>query len=173
MMNPKSQSNIYYFAYGSNINLDQMAYRCPNAEPRMAVTLDGYELLFRRGGFATIAPKEGGQVQGLIWKLTPQCVASLDGYEGYPRFYDKQAVWVKSLSGAKVPVMTYVMTEEHTKVPTMPTAHYYDGILQGYLANEMPTEALNVAVEHCKKEVAEMERSQPIQKKKGGQNHER
>ena len=23
---------IYYFAYGSNMNLDQMEYRCPDAE---------------------------------------------------------------------------------------------------------------------------------------------
>ncbi len=166
-------TDIYYFAYGSNINLDQMAYRCPNAEPQMAVTLDGYELLFRRGGFATIAPKEGGQVQGFIWKLTPQCVQALNGYEGYPRFYDKQTVWVKSLSRTRVPVMTYVMTDEHIKAPTMPTPHYYDGILQGYLANEMPIEALNSAVEHCKKEVAEMGRNESIQKKKGGQHYER
>ena len=54
-----------YFAYGSNINLEQMAYRCPDASVVGPVTLEGWELLFRRGGFATIAPKEGEQVTGL------------------------------------------------------------------------------------------------------------
>ena len=36
-----------YFAYGSNINLDQMAFRCPAAQVVSPVTLNGYRLLFR------------------------------------------------------------------------------------------------------------------------------
>lgn len=77
-----------YFAYGSNINLEQMDYRCPDATVVGPVVLENYELLFRRGGFATIAPKEGGRVHGLLWSITPECERSLDLYEGYPRFYD-------------------------------------------------------------------------------------
>ena len=54
-----------YFAYGSNINLDQMAYRCPAAQVVGPVVLEGYELLFRGNasgnGVATIKPKEGQQ----------------------------------------------------------------------------------------------------------------
>ncbi len=51
-----------YFAYGSNINLEQMEYRCPAAKAVGPVILENYELLFRgntRGnGVATIAPRE-------------------------------------------------------------------------------------------------------------------
>ena len=36
-----------YFAYGSNINLEQMAIRCPAAQVVGPAVLDGYELLFR------------------------------------------------------------------------------------------------------------------------------
>lgn len=36
-----------YFAYGSNINLDQMDMRCPDARVVGTVVLEGYELLFR------------------------------------------------------------------------------------------------------------------------------
>ena len=36
----------YYFAYGSNMNLDQMAYRCPAASVVENVRLDGYRLTF-------------------------------------------------------------------------------------------------------------------------------
>lgn len=50
-----------YFAYGSNINLDQMAQRCPDAQVVGPVTLENYELLFhgnlRGAGVATIAPR--------------------------------------------------------------------------------------------------------------------
>lgn len=77
-----------YFAYGSNINLNQMDHRCPDATVVGPVALENYELLFRRGGFATIAPKEGGKVHGLLWSITLECERSLDMYEGYPRFYD-------------------------------------------------------------------------------------
>ena len=43
---------ILYFAYGSNINLEQMAHRCPDAQIMGPVTLENYELQFRGSGFA-------------------------------------------------------------------------------------------------------------------------
>ena len=88
-----------YFAYGSNINLEQMAYRCPAAEAVGPVILENYELLFRGNtkgnGVATIAHKEGCRVHGLLWRITPACEQSLDLYEGYPRLYEKEPVTVR------------------------------------------------------------------------------
>lgn len=78
----------YYFAYGSNMNLDQMAYRCPAASVVEKVKLEGYRLTFcgrgKGSGVATILPEEGSQVEGVLWKITPECEKSLDFYEGYP-----------------------------------------------------------------------------------------
>ena len=138
-----------YFAYGSNINLDQMAHRCPDAKPLGPVTLDNYELLFRGrgdgGGFATIAPCEGGQVQGLLWEITPQCERSLDIYESYPRFYDKQTVSVRDRQGVDYQVMAYVMTGELSRNPAAPSQHYYAGIAEGLWQNKMSIEPLEQA----------------------------
>ena len=39
-----------YFAYGSNMNLNQMAFRCPDAEVVESVRLEGYRLAFRTNG---------------------------------------------------------------------------------------------------------------------------
>ena len=128
--------NTLYFAYGSNINLGQMEYRCPDASVVGPVVLDGYELLFRRGGFATIAPKEGEQVQGLLWSITPMCERSLDRYEGYPRFYDKRMVTVRDAEGRSLSVMAYIM-DERFREPMLPTDTYYNGILEGYRQNEI------------------------------------
>ena len=104
-----------YFAYGSNINLDQMAYRCPAAQVVGPVVLEGYELLFRGNasgnGVATIKPKEGQQVHGLLWRITPGCERSLDLYEGYPHLYEKGAVAVRDNAGRQLTVMAYVMTD--------------------------------------------------------------
>ena len=65
-----------YFAYGSNLDLEQMAQRCPDAEIVGPVRLENYELRFRGSGFATVAPKKGSTVHGLVWKITPNCTAN-------------------------------------------------------------------------------------------------
>lgn len=93
-----------YFAYGSNLDLEQMAQRCPDAEIVGPVRLENYELRFRGSGFATVAPKKGSTVHGLVWKITPNCEQSLDRYEGYPRHYTKETVTVKDAAGAELPV---------------------------------------------------------------------
>lgn len=69
-----------YFAYGSNINLDQMRYRCPDASVYGQAVLDNYDLRFRGSGVATVEPKEGACIYGLLWELTDKCEASLDRY---------------------------------------------------------------------------------------------
>ena len=141
-----------YFAYGSNINLNQMFYRCPAAQVVRPVTLDGYELLFRGNGAATIAPKEGAVVHGLLWKITSDCERSLDRYEGYPYLYGKLPVAVKDQSGQEFTVMAYVMSRRYL-TPAIPPESYYQGILEGYRQNGLPMAALKKARDHAVREV--------------------
>ena len=141
-----------YFAYGSNINLGQMEYRCPDASVVGSVVLENYELLFRRGGFATIAPKEGEKVQGLLWSVTPECERSLDRYEGYPHFYDKKMVTVRDSEGRSLSVMAYIM-DDRFREPMLPTTDYYNGIREGYRQNGLPTAELKKAWNHAVQEV--------------------
>ena len=60
----------YYFAYGSNMNLEQMKYRCPAAEVVENVRLENYRLAFRGrapgNGVATVLPEKGSYVEG-VW----------------------------------------------------------------------------------------------------------
>ena len=173
-----------YFAYGSNINLDQMAHRCPNAQVVGPVVLQDYKLLFRgndRGnGVATIKPHKGRKVYGLLWKITPDCERSLDVYEGFPRLYDKQDVTVRDSDGREFTVMAYVMTDTcKCRDPAVPSIFYYNGIRTGFLQNGLPVKALDQAVKHAEKEVDAVSpwRSwQPVQnrpRKKEKNSHER
>lgn len=141
-----------YFAYGSNINLDQMAYRCPDAVPLTPVTLRGYALTFQGGGVANIIPQEGSSVPGLLWKLTPECVESLDHYEGYPRLYTRESVVVVDKSNTGHRVMVYVMNERFRE-PMLPSKHYFKGILDGYHQNGMPTRPLYQALQNTREDV--------------------
>ena len=143
-----------YFAYGSNINLDQMAYRCPDAQVVGPVTLEGWELLFRGSGVATIGLKEGSTVHGLLWQLTPDCERSLDRYEGYPHLYGKEPVTVRDTQGQELTVMAYIMTERY-RAPAVPPTSYYQGILEGYRQNGLPVAALEKAWEQAVREVHE------------------
>ncbi len=143
-----------YFAYGSNINLEQMVYRCPDAQVVGPVALEGYELLFRGSGVATIGPKEGSTVHGLLWRLTPDCERSLDRYEGYPHLYGKQPVTVRDAQGRELTVMAYVMSERY-RAPAVPPTSYYQGILEGYRQSGLPVEALKKAWANAVREVHE------------------
>ena len=54
--------NKLYIAYGSNLNLPQMAHRCPSAKVVGASEIKNYALVFRggrSGAVATIEPCEG------------------------------------------------------------------------------------------------------------------
>lgn len=74
-----------YIAYGSNINLKQMAYRCPHSKVVGTSEIKDYELEFR--GVATIVPSKGTSVPVLIWELDERDLPTLNRYEGYPRLY--------------------------------------------------------------------------------------
>ena len=128
-----------YIAYGSNMNLAQMAARCPTAAIAGAAELKGYRLLFRgahEGAVATVEPHEGGSVPVLAWWVTHADEAALDRYEGCPWLYRKETVRIR-MDGKTHLAMIYVMNVED--LPTgryrplgQPSAYYYTSILEGY-----------------------------------------
>lgn len=141
-----------YFAYGSNINLQQMAFRCPDAKVVKPVDLHDYFLTYCGGGVATVIPKEGAKVQGLMWEITPECEKSLDRYEGYPGYYHKKDVTVTDPeTGDEFTVMMYEMDEKY-KMPAIPSRAYFDGILKGYLDNNMDPRPLLRSLRKVKEE---------------------
>lgn len=82
----------YYIAYGSNLNIRQMKFRCPTARIIGTATLPDYELLFKgskTGSYLTVEPKKGKSVPVAVWETTEADEAALDRYEGFPTFYYK------------------------------------------------------------------------------------
>ena len=144
-----------YFAYGSNINLTQMAYRCPNARPLMPAALHGYELTFRGGGVATVIPKEDAVTLGLLWSITPACEKSLDHYEGFPNFYHKTDIAVTDPETGQIyHCMMYEMDERYRDT-YLPSFSYFNGIVEGYQQNDMDTRPLYDALRKTERQVVE------------------
>jgi len=135
-----------YLAYGSNLNLEQMAHRCPGAKVLGSARLNGYQLIFRgskTGAVATIEKRKGSSVPVLLWEITARDEEALDRYEGYPTLYRKETVKVR-LSGQWVQAMVYIMNEGRPL--GIPSRYYYDIIWQGYTEAGFDTAILSKAV---------------------------
>lgn len=140
--------NKLYIAYGSNLNLPQMAHRCPAAKVVGASEIKDYALVFRggrNGAVATVEPCEGSSVPVLLWKITPKDEVALDLYEGFPRFYDKEIMELP-LDGQSVSAMVYVMTPGHRL--GYPSEYYYNTIREGYKTAGFDTAVLEQAVDY-------------------------
>ncbi len=80
---------MHYFAYGSNLDPEQMAERCPSAAFLHRALLPDFELAFtrwstrRRCGVADVVPSPGGRVWGVVYAMSEADGRLLDRFEGY------------------------------------------------------------------------------------------
>lgn len=149
-MKKNAEKRKKYIAYGSNLNLEQMAGRCPSAKAVGRGEIKDYELLFRgcrESAVATVEPKKGASVPVLIWDIGPEDERNLDVYEGYPRLYGKEDLTVQTENGFES-IMAYTMTEGHEI--GVPSLHYLDTIAKGYLESGFDLNTLMNSVSHCR-----------------------
>lgn len=143
----KNKEPRYYVAYGSNLNIQQMAYRCPTARLHSTGVIKDYELQFKgqpQSAFATIAKKIGAEVPVAVWEIQRADEYFLDRYEGYPSHYFKRDVPVTLDDGNEINAMVYIM---NLKMKFgLPSTHYYRTVLQGYLDCGLNTNALSTAL---------------------------
>lgn len=141
--------NRYYVAYGSNLHLEQMAYRCPDAKIVGTGELKNWQLRFKgskTGAYATIDRCKGYNVPVLVWDISALDEKSLDRYEGFPTFYYKQNVVVSMADGSKLKGMVYIMTPR-AKVG-VPSNQYVNTVYNGYKQNNLDVSILERALGH-------------------------
>lgn len=108
-----------YFAYGSNMNPEQIRRRIPEARAVGRATLKGWRLVERL--YADIERSRGSRVEGVLYLVTQTELNRLDLYEGYPRVYNCVKVTVHAelmgnrMTRYRVPAFTYAMTPETRK----------------------------------------------------------
>ena len=148
----------YYLAYGSNLNMAQMRYRCPGAVPLGTAEIKDYRLLFkgsRSGSYLTIEKADGYTVPVGVWAVTAADEARLDRYEGYPAFYYKMEVDITytglvSKKARKVKAFVYIMHED--RLFGIPSFRYVDTCRQGYADFGFDEDILADAYEFSKEE---------------------
>ena len=142
------KKKAYYIAYGSNMNLEQMAFRCPTARLVGTAEIKDYRLLFRgfpNSAVATIEPCKGMSVPVLVWTIEPADEIALDRYEGYPHLYRKETLSV-TVNGKRRKAMVYIMNITEHRIITTPSKYYFEVIRSGYKANGIDTEPLKEAL---------------------------
>ena len=123
-----------YFAYGSNLCVDQMARRCPNAaDPRPAMLAD-HDWLINERGVATVEPFNGSQVHGVVWELDDHDLATLDSAEGVPVRYRRDRLTVHTDAG---PSEAWVYID-HRVDPGPPRPGYLERIIDGAQHHGLP-----------------------------------
>lgn len=138
----------YYVAYGSNLNVEQMRYRCPDATPIGTAIINGYELLYKgskSGAYLTIEKSPDGKVPVVIWRVSAKDEKSLDRYEGFPNFYYKRdlelkvklfkpskSFYGKQHSGITQVLDCFVYIMHENRQLGVPNRYYVDGCAVGY-----------------------------------------
>lgn len=143
-----------YVAYGSNLNLEQMAYRCPDAQVVGRGMIYDYALKYRgskTGAYATVIREKGEKVPVLVWNISKDDEKQLDIYEGFPTFYYKKRMRVHLENGKRVYAMAYIMFDKAQ--PGFPSEYYIQTILKGYRENKLDVNIFYNSLEKSLREV--------------------
>lgn len=128
----------YYIAYGSNLNVKQMKFRCPGAKVVGTSVIKDYQLLYKgskTGSYLTIEKKKGGMVPVAVWEVTANDEKRLDAYEGYPNFYyktDMQLTVKSHITGRKKKLDAFVYIMDEERKLGIPSYAYVKTCVQGY-----------------------------------------
>jgi len=130
-----------YIAYGSNMSVEQMEYRCPDARLIGTGYIEGARLEFyvhatversRIKGDRSSAPIRSSataRVPVAVWEISQSDEQRLDRYEGYPVYYVKEEWPVTMADGTEITGMIYLMQMKRGAIPAI---GYYEGVRSAY-----------------------------------------
>lgn len=153
-MEDKPNSEVLYFAYGSNLSPTQMADRCPNSTPVALAHVPDWTWIINERGYANIVKSDppstsssgstpninrvttaGPGVYGVLYELTPDDEDMLDACEGVPFAYEKRDIEATKIEGKdlttgdKVQVLAYIDFKRVS--PSSPKSEYVDRMNRG------------------------------------------
>ena len=137
---------MLYVAYGSNMNLEQMAFRCPKSKVVCNGELKGWKLVFNVHADVVKGEKHDS-VPVVVWDIADKDWYRLDMYEGYPTYYIKETVNVILDNGEVAEAVVYVMANNRKGI-SPPYLDYFNCIKKGYIDNKIDVEYLYKALDY-------------------------
>ena len=121
--------NIYYFAYGTNLNKKIFLKKFKESRVIKKYSLNNFKVVFRtKYKIPDLKRKLNSKVPGVIYKINRDIEKKLDKYEDYPKIYIKRYFKYKNNK-----IMFYFMKKKSTEVK--PSGYYFKIMLRGYLQN--------------------------------------
>ena len=131
-----------YFAYGSNLDADQMRKRCPSSLPIGRAQLAHHRIDFThfsrrwQGGAADVVPHSGASVWGVVYELDESDLTRLDrSATGYDRVFLRVEIAAGELEDA----ISYTV---RSKGSYHPTRVYLEKMLRWGEHHELPHDYL-------------------------------
>ena len=146
----QEETQVYYFAYGSNLNWPQMQRRCPSSRFICIARLPNYQFgiarhsRLRQCGTANVFPAPDKEVWGAVYEVCDEDLNTLDRFEdGYHRRI--LPVYTVDNEQELLNVLVYV-AELELDVP-LPNAEYKRLILEGAKHWNLPSPYLSILEE--------------------------
>ena len=161
--------SVYYFAFGSNMDIQQMEDRKDEFEEehkeikvefadRQKGVMKDWKLIFNKiskkkegSGYANIEREIGSIVEGIIYKVNDDTIKMLDCYEGvrYDSYFQKERL-VENERNESINCIVYIANPRKTDNSLKPEKKYLDHLLEGkeyisenYYSNLKNTETLD------------------------------
>ncbi|MCR4411263.1 MAG: gamma-glutamylcyclotransferase [Thermoguttaceae bacterium] len=136
--------DCWYFAYGSNLLIDQKEARTGpirqgSERPRIARLAD-YRLAFNKRGtggvvYANVVASPSAEVIGVVYRCNPESMRKMDAKE---IGYERKTVKVTADNGEALEAVTYVAKPEYVCHEDTPPKDYLDRIINGARQHGLP-----------------------------------
>ena len=144
----------FYLAYGSNLNLRDMSYRCKKAIPIGSTVLTNYRLVYKGSadGYAylTIEPSKDSLVPVGIFNISFFDELRLNKYEGYPELYYKEHFPI-NIANKEARALIYIMKNNFDY--HLPNDQYIDTCMMGYDYFGFDKKVLEDAFDYTKRKI--------------------
>ncbi len=149
----KKEKQRLYIAYGSNLNVQQMLMRCPDAKIVAKSWLHDFKLVFQGQKFrahANVIPSKGDSVPVAIWKISERDERNLDIYEGVKGGYYYKEYMEVEVGGEMKKALIYIMSPNDYGIPE---EFYLKTIAMGYKNFNFDTGILDKALQDTMKNI--------------------
>jgi gamma-glutamylcyclotransferase (GGCT)/AIG2-like uncharacterized protein YtfP len=131
---------MYYFAYGSNMNLEHMRRLCGwHVKVLGVAVLPDFDFGPDTRGFANIKAAAGKKVYGVLFEVDQHCIDTLDDFEGHPEVFGRDEVEVVGINDKAYKAWVY-LEKPNEFGGTYIKADYMRRVLVGAQENRLPEE---------------------------------
>jgi gamma-glutamylcyclotransferase (GGCT)/AIG2-like uncharacterized protein YtfP len=126
---------LLYFAYGSNLSLSQMNFRCPSNSKIGIGVLEGFRWIISKRGYANVVKSSSDFVLGVVYKITKFDKSRLSAFEGvHKRSYDEKQLEI-SIDGVGHDCLIYI---DPIIAEGIPDENYISKINNGIRESQIP-----------------------------------